>query len=227
MTTYNTQMIEAVVAQMRAAVESKRILNAEAMRGIRREFSRQLADAPPRFLYRLAVRLLKEGDFCYRFFGYEMISVRTDALAILGEKELVQLGKGLSDWYGTDTFGGYVSGRVWLAGQIDDNVIVKWAKSPDLWWRRAALTSTVPLNQRSKGAKGDTARTLKICRMLVDDREDMVIKALSWALREVVWHDPDSIRAFLAEYEDRLAARVKREVRHKLETGLKNPRRHA
>ena len=30
-------------------------------------------------------------------------------------------------------------------------------------------------------------------------------------------------RKFLAEHEERLAARVKREVRNKLETGLKNP----
>ena len=33
------------------------------------------------------------------------------------------------------------------------------------------------------------------------------------------------VNRFLAEYEDRLAARVKREVRNKLTTGLKNPRR--
>jgi 3-methyladenine DNA glycosylase AlkD len=53
----------------------------------------------------------------------------------------------------------------------------------------------------------------------------MVVKALSWALRELVVHDPDAVRAFLSEHEDVLAARVKREVRNKLTTGLKNPRR--
>ena len=53
----------------------------------------------------------------------------------------------------------------------------------------------------------------------------MVIKALSWALRALVVHDAGAVRQFLADHEDRLAARVKREVRHKLTTGLKNPRR--
>jgi hypothetical protein len=53
----------------------------------------------------------------------------------------------------------------------------------------------------------------------------MVIKALSWALRELVPWDPDATRRFLADYEDTLAARVKREVRNKLNTGLKNPKR--
>jgi hypothetical protein len=44
-------------------------------------------------------------------------------------------------------------------------------------------------------------------------RLDMVVKALSWAVRE-----------FLAENENVLAKRVLREVRNKLTTGLKNPR---
>jgi 3-methyladenine DNA glycosylase AlkD len=60
--------------------------------------------------------------------------------------------------------------------------------------------------------------------MLVDDHEDMIVKAMSWALRELVVHDPDAVWAFLREHDDRLGARAKREVRNKLTTGLKNPR---
>ena len=59
----------------------------------------------------------------------------------------------------------------------------------------------------------------------MNDRDDMVVKAMSWALRELVVHDPEAVQAFLDEYEDELAARVKREVKNKLQTGLKNPRR--
>ena len=85
--------------------------------------------------------------------------------------------------------------------------------------------STVGLNVRSKGGYGDVPRTLAVCRLLVNDTDDMVVKAMSWALRELVVHDPDAVREFLSEYEDVLAARVKREVRNKLTTGLKNPKR--
>ena len=81
------------------------------------------------------------------------------------------------------------------------------------------------LNVKVSGGTGDTERTLEVCRILVDDHDDMVVKALSWALRELVPHDPKAVREFLATYEERLAARVKREVRNKLTTGLKNPRR--
>ncbi len=67
-------------------------------------------------------------------------------------------------------------------------------------------------------------RTLAVCRLLVADHDDMVAKAMSWALRELAPHDPEAVEAFLREHEDVLAARVKREVRNKLRTGLKNPR---
>ena len=62
-----------------------------------------------------------------------------------------------------------------------------------------------------------------ICEMLTEDRDDMVVKALSWALRELSKRDPDSVREFLNEHEDDLVRRVSREVNNKLETGLKNP----
>jgi hypothetical protein len=50
----------------------------------------------------------------------------------------------------------------------------------------------------------------------------MVGKGLSWALRALVAHDPRAVRGFLAKHDDVLAARVKREVRNKLETGRKS-----
>ena len=64
-----------------------------------------------------------------------------------------------------------------------------------------------------------------ICRKLIADRDEMVIKALSWALRELSKRDPESVRKFLREYDGELAARVVREVNSKLQTGLKNPRK--
>jgi 3-methyladenine DNA glycosylase AlkD len=54
----------------------------------------------------------------------------------------------------------------------------------------------------------------------------MVVKAMSWALRELVPHDPQAVSAFLAENNQVLAARVKREVNNKMQTGLKNPKKH-
>ena len=61
--------------------------------------------------------------------------------------------------------------------------------------------------------------------MLADDRDDMVVKALSWPLRVLASHDPTAVQHFLTTNHHRLAARIKREAHNKLTTGLKNPRK--
>jgi len=75
---------------------------------------------------------------------------------------------------------------------------------------------------RSRGGRGDAGRTLAICRRLVADRDDMVEKALSWALRELVEREPEATQRFIAEHEAVLGKRVLRELRNKLTTGLKS-----
>jgi 3-methyladenine DNA glycosylase AlkD len=77
---------------------------------------------------------------------------------------------------------------------------------------------------KARGGKGDARRTLRICAMLLDDRDDMVVKALSWALRALAGCDPAAVQLFVKENESRLAPLVRREVRNKLATGLKNPK---
>jgi 3-methyladenine DNA glycosylase AlkD len=82
----------------------------------------------------------------------------------------------------------------------------------------------VALNIKSDGGYGDVPRTLGVCRILIDDRDDMVVKGMSWALRDLISHDPVAVQEFLNEHDRSLAARVKREVTNKLTTGLKNPK---
>jgi 3-methyladenine DNA glycosylase AlkD len=130
----------------------------------------------------------------------------------------------MDSWDQVDCFAPYLAGPAWRNGQITDHVIAEWARSPDRWWRRAALVSTVALNVRARGGSGDTKRTLAVCELLVTDRDDMVVKAMSWALRAVSAHDPDAVQRFVDEHRSDMAARVVREVGNKLRTGLKNPR---
>lgn len=77
------------------------------------------------------------------------------------------------------------------------------------------------------GGTGDTYKTLNVCRLLIDDKDDMVVKAMSWALRELIAHDVGAVREFIKEHNHVLASRVKREVNNKIKTGLKNPKREA
>ena len=82
--------------------------------------------------------------------------------------------------------------------------------------------ATVALNVRARGGRGDVARTLELCRRAVADRDDMVIKAVSWALRSLIQWDREAVSRFVTAHDDVLASRVKREVGTKLRTGRKN-----
>jgi len=214
---------KAVAAEIDAEIRALPVRNAPSLRAIRRKYSQKLKQADLEFILDLARELF--GNYGYRWISCELIRDHRAAFHSIGEAELEEFGQGINSWGAVDSFARTLAGPVWLKGQVSDELIHKWAHSQDRWWRRAALVSTVALNVRSHGGKGDVPRTLAVCRPLADDRDDMVVKAMSWALRELVVHDPGAVREFLSEHEEVLAARVKREVRNKLATGLKNPRR--
>ncbi len=85
------------------------------------------------------------------------------------------------------------------------------------------MVSTVALNTAARGGRGDARRTLAVCDLLLDDRDDMVVKALSWALRALAVREPRQVAQYVEARKDKLAARVLREVHNKLTSGLKNP----
>lgn len=212
-----------IAAEIHNRLQSLRVRNAPNVHGVRRAFSRILRKEDGRLVMEVARKLrLKYG---YRGVPYNLILDHHEAFALLGERELEELGRGLDSWGSVDSFGRTLSGPAWRDGLIGDGVILRWARSRDKWWRRAALVSTVALNVKSQGGKGDSPRTLNICRLLVDDHEDTIEKALSWALRELVAHDKRAVEDFIAEYKGELGSRVRREVGNKLRTGLKSPRR--
>jgi 3-methyladenine DNA glycosylase AlkD len=199
------------------------IHNTDNERAISRKYAELIRKVPPEYVLAFAHQLL--FTYRHRWQAYELIAAHKAAFRSLGADELEQLGQGINSWWSVDSFARTLSGPAWRDGLVSDELIIKWAHSPDLWWRRAALVSTVAFNIRSQGGKGDVPRTLAICQMLVADHEDMVVKGLSWALRELVYFDPHAVEEFIQEHEHVLAGRVKREVGSKLRTGLKYKRK--
>lgn len=217
--------VDTVIAEIDEALAALPKRDTGAIRSVRRDFSKRLATASADFILALALKLLQRPDFTYRFIAYELVSYHKPTLRSLGPEEVVALGQGIDSWYAVDTFAPYIAGPAWREGQLSDGLIHEWADSADRWWRRTALVCTVALNNKARGGRGDTERTLAVCRLLVADRDDMVVKAMSWALRELVKHDPAAVASFVTEHEATLAPRVKREVGNKLATGVKNPRK--
>ena len=172
----------------------------------------------------LASRLWKLKEHRFLYAAAFMLRKHPSAFTLINWEILEPLGDLMDSWGAVDLFA-LLAGPAWRAGQLSDEQVLKWTQSGNRWWRRAALVCTVFLNRKAQGGTGDTKRTLAVCERLVDDREIMVVKALSWALRDLVKVDPKAAENFLQKYDTRLPSLVKREVRNKLTTGVKNPRR--
>ncbi len=197
----------------------------DKVRAVRRHYSNKIARLPPELVINLAIRLVDSSDFLLRFVAYELVHYHRPALHSLNATILERLGRRLDSWSAVDIFASYLAGPAWREGQVPDKLIHRWGRSANRWLRRAALVSTVPLNNKARGGRGDVTRTLEICAALKNDRDDMVVKALSWALRELAKREPGSVRDFVKTHRQSLPARVLREVNHKLQTGRKSPSR--
>jgi 3-methyladenine DNA glycosylase AlkD len=193
------------------------------LRAIRKRISRQITRLDRSVVIEAALTLIANGRV-HRFVPYELVQYHPATMKTITGQEIQQLASGMASWSEVDSFGCSISGPAWAAERINDSKIKTWAKSPDRWLRRAALVSTLALNGRPP-AQESTRRTLEICGMLVGDRDDMVVKALSWALRRLGMQDPTAARSFVDQNQARLASRIMREVNRKLETGRKDGRR--
>ena len=170
----------------------------------------------------LCKELVKRDIYECQIIAYELIGRNKKLLNALSYQDLIDLWRNLDNWASVDHYTVGIYGVLWGKGVVKDQHIEKLLKSDNFWDRRVAVVSTVALNLKSRGGTGDTPRTLDVCEKVVDDREDLIRKALSWALRELSKRDPLAVREFLEKHENRLAGMVIREVSHKLDFGTKN-----
>lgn len=187
-----------------------------------RQFKKALKKEKANFLYQLADELIELKNTECRRVAYELIYGLKHSFQDLNKERIETLGRGLDNWACVDNFSLNISGPAWRLGILEDKVLLTWSQSEDKWWRRASVVATIPLNSKSRGGRGDEARTLLICEKVVEDQSQMVQKALSWALRVLVPINRVSVEDFLERNDSRLTALVKRELKKKLRTGKKN-----
>lgn len=101
----------------------------------------------------------------------------------------------VNNWDLVDSSAPYILGA-WLLDHRDRlGLLDDLAASGFLWERRVALLATFAFTRA-----GDPAPTLAIAHRLLDDRHDLIQKALGWMLREVGKRvDVDILRTFLDE----------------------------
>ncbi|AXK87653.1 3-methyladenine DNA glycosylase AlkD [Nocardia farcinica] len=124
-----------------------------------------------------------------------------DAQREMVERYLAAVRRGrVNNWDLVDSSAEYVLGA-WLLDKPRD-LLAELAAADSLWERRVALLSTFAFIKA-----GDASTTFALCERLLDDRRDLIQKAVGWMLREVGKRiDPALLTGFL----DRHAARLGR-----------------
>ncbi|MEQ1825638.1 MAG: DNA alkylation repair protein [Pirellula sp.] len=217
----NAPRLYRMILSQVASLESRAVPD---LRPVRCSITSQLKSESSSLVFDLVVRLLSKNDFP-KWFAYELIHGHRQAMDELNVRTLENLGEGLNAWGDADAFSCYLSGPAWRNHKIRDITVHKWAQSPNRWWRRIAIVSTVPLNNTARGGTGDASRTIAVCELVKGDRDDTIVKALSWALRELAKKDPIAVGEYLSSERTVLSSRVLREVQNKLIIGVKNPKR--
>ena len=187
-----------------------------------KSISPELKNMSVRDKIRFAKDLINTKIFECQQIAYEILGRDKKLMKEISSEDIKDLDKHQDNWVSVDTYSALILGVGWREAKISDEEILQKTKSDDYWIRRQALVATLGWNQKARGGSGNTEKTLMICELFVNDHEDMITKALSWALRELSKTDHQSVTEFMKKHDQHLAGRVRREVWNKLETGLKN-----
>jgi len=120
--------------------------------------------------------------------------------------------KWINNWDLVDTSTPQIVGD-YLLNHGDVKVLDKLAKSKLLWDRRIAMLATFTFIRFGNNNKP----TLKIAKMLLSDKHDLIHKAVGWMLREAGKRDVASLRGFLDQHAAKMPRTALRYAIEKLE----------
>lgn len=106
----------------------------------------------------------------------------------------------LNNWDLVDLSVYKVWGDYLLYHPNDRKILFQYAKSKNLWERRMAIVATLALIKSFQFKE-----ILELVRILKEDREDLIQKALGWMLREVGKKDEAVLKNFLDQEATSLA----------------------
>ncbi len=99
----------------------------------------------------------------------------------------------INNWDLVDVTAPKIVGKYLLNKPRD--ILYSLAKSDNLWKKRIAIVSTFAFIKEN-----DFKDSLKISEILLDDKHDLIHKAVGWMLREVGKKNVDELRKFLKKY---------------------------
>ena len=100
----------------------------------------------------------------------------------------------VNNWDLVDLSAHSILGQAILDGLEKKEILNNLAQSKNLWRRRIAIIATWALIKN-----GEVETTLRLAKILLGDKEDLMHKAMGWMLREGWKRQPLKIESFLAK----------------------------
>lgn len=120
----------------------------------------------------------------------------------------------VNNWDLVDSSAHKIVGQAILDGLIGEELLDTLAKSKNMWERRVAIIATMAMIR-----VGQYDATLRIAQKLLSDKEDLMHKAVGWALREVWKKDSALCEQFLLAHYSRLPRTTLRYAIERMEEG--------
>ena len=190
------------------------------LRRTAKQWVREHRESDPATVEQMAAALWSAGSRDERLLGLEILRWFPGAVERLPERRLFDWSGELDSWPTCDLLGTAIVGRWILAGPPERRqFLYRLVEADGVWRPRLAIVSTVPLI-RSGQVPADSS--LSLLDRVLGRSEPLIVKAVSWSLRDMAKHDRRRAQSYLKERADLLPALVRREVGNVLRTGRKS-----
>ncbi|MFC1662875.1 DNA alkylation repair protein [Patescibacteria group bacterium] len=169
--------------------------------GIKVPIQRQVAKRYKDLSNTEVVKLLHSKIHEYRLTALLIFTYRYKTETLSGRKKIYELylrnTRYINNWDLVDVTTPNIMGEYLLDRQRD--ILYKLARSKSLWERRMAILATFTFISNN-----DYADALRLAKLLLDDKHDLIHKAVGWMLREVGKRDINIEENFLKKYHQQM-----------------------
>jgi len=191
-------------------------------RRLAREWRRAHRDVDQAVVLSLVEVLWNAESRDERALGLEILNLHPNLVRDLEVARFDRWRLDIDNWGVCDFLGTRILGP-WVEAEPEDRLryLEQLVGDAHLYSRRLGLVASVYLNT---GGTEYGEWTLSQVDRLIDERDPMITKAISWSLRQMTRHQASIVEAYVDSRTDRIAALPRREVRNKLRTGRKSGR---
>ena len=148
-----------------------------------------------RDFYKVFNKLWKSGYHEEMSLAIHTLQLYREEFTLMTWKFLKTKFSDMKSWDLIDSVGTNIVGYILLQYPKLEKEIIKLSKSKNMWMRRLAIVSTLPLIK-----KGNIKLTMKLAENYIYDKEDYIQRATGWMLREAGKQKPEQVKKFILKH---------------------------